>query len=238
MIRTLYLIPARGGSKGVPGKNIKLLGGKPLIAYSIELARQFSPDEFICVSTDSDEIIEVVENLGLQVPFKRPDHLATDTSSSYDVIMHALETFQGKGVGFDNVVLLQPTSPFRTKEHVEGAIHAYNDTIDMVVSVNKVKSNVYSTYYKEAKDDLIFKLFENNKSDVRRQGSPPVFELNGAVYVMNVQSLKTKPMHDFSLIKKIEMDDLSSIDIDDQLDWDWCEFLLTRNKTILGNSNS
>ena len=89
----LVLIPARGGSKGIPRKNIKILNNKPLIGYAIDVARQFVSDADICVSTDDDEIIKVVEEYGLKVPFKRPDELATDHSGSYGVMLHALEFF-------------------------------------------------------------------------------------------------------------------------------------------------
>ena len=109
----LVVIPARGGSKGIPYKNIKLLNGKPLIYYSIDIARQFTTDNNICVTTDDERIIEVVESYGLKVPFKRPDYLATDTCGSSEVIQHAWKFYADKGTHYDAVLLLQPTSPFR-----------------------------------------------------------------------------------------------------------------------------
>ena len=119
----LVVIPARGGSKGLPGKNIKMLCGKPLIAYSIDVARAFADDKNICVSTDSEEIKQVVEQYGLKVPFLRPDHLATDTATSDDVLIHAVNYYREQyGRTFKKLMLLQPTSPLRTKEDVEGAI--------------------------------------------------------------------------------------------------------------------
>jgi len=116
----LVVIPARGGSKGIPHKNIKPLGGKPLICYSIDVARQITSDENICVTTDDDEIIKVVEDYGLKVPFKRPAELATDNCGSNEVILHALKFFEDKGKKVDRIILLQPTSPFRTKDDVVG----------------------------------------------------------------------------------------------------------------------
>ena len=133
----LFVITARGGSKGLPGKNIKDLCGKPLIAYSIDVARAFVDDEHICVSTDSDEIKMVVENYGLSVPFLRPDYLATDTATSNDVLVHAVNFFKNLDRNYKKLVLLQPTSPLRTIEDVMGAIELYRDDIDMVVSVTK-----------------------------------------------------------------------------------------------------
>ena len=106
----LYLIPARGGSKGIPHKNIKLLCGKPLITYSIDVARQLTDDQNICVSTDDEKIIQTVTDYGLAVPFKRPVCLATDSASTYDVLLHAIKFYENLGKQYDGIVLLQPTT--------------------------------------------------------------------------------------------------------------------------------
>jgi len=119
MMNILYLIPARGGSKGIPHKNIKSLAGKPLIYYSIDVARELTTDDNICVSTDDNEIIKVVENYGLKVPFKRPDELATDNATTNDVILHAINFYESIGKQYDIIVLLQPTSPLRKSQHVK-----------------------------------------------------------------------------------------------------------------------
>ena len=124
-MKTLYVIPARGGSKGIPGKNIKPLCGKPLIAYSIEVARALADDCDICLSTDSQQIADVAKNMGLEVPFMRPDYLATDKSGTYEVLLHAVQFYADKGIHYDTLVLLQPTSPFRTAADVQRAIDAY-----------------------------------------------------------------------------------------------------------------
>lgn len=232
-MKTLFLITARGGSKGIPGKNIKKLGEKPLIAYSIDIARQFVKDEFICVSTDSDEIIKVVEAHGLKVPFKRPDALATDTAGSYEVIIHAIDWYKSKGIIFDNLVLLQPTSPFRLKKHIDEALALYNSNIDMVTSVNKVKANIYSTFYKENQDAFIEKLFPFSDNGLRRQDCEPVFELNGSIYVINIEAIRKFKMSEFKKIKKLVMEDFYSIDIDEEIDWKWCEFLLKEKLVAL-----
>src|SRR5690554_4054145 len=120
-MKVLYIIPARGGSKGVPGKNIKLLGGKPLIYYSIEVARALAKDEDICVSTDDERIKEVVEKTGLKIPFIRPAELGTDSASTYDVLLHAINFYSAQGKEYDLIILLQPTSPLRKVEHVQKA---------------------------------------------------------------------------------------------------------------------
>ena len=103
-MRPLVIIPARGGSKGIPHKNIKELGGKPLICYAIDAARKFTTDDNICVSTDDADIIKVVEKYGLSVPFKRPDYLATDNAGTNGVLLHALKFYEEKGCRFDMIV--------------------------------------------------------------------------------------------------------------------------------------
>ena len=123
-MKTLVVIPARGGSKGIPHKNIKPLNGKPLICYSIDVARKFTTDEHICVTTDDDEIIKVVEDYGLKVPFKRPEELATDHCGSNEVIQHAYQFYTKQGVQYDAIMLLQPTSPFRKVEFLNEAVSA------------------------------------------------------------------------------------------------------------------
>ena len=150
-MKVLYLIPARGGSKGVPKKNMKLLNGKPLIQYSIEFARQFTSDENICVSSDDQEIINCVEEkCQLKVQFKRPDEIATDSASSYEVMIHAINYYESIERYFDLVVLLQPTSPFRKVDDLKKMLDNWNQNIDLLVSV------------KEPHDSPYFNIFEEN----------------------------------------------------------------------------
>ena len=187
-MKSLFLITARGGSKGIPHKNIKPLAGKPLIYYAIDVARQFVDDEDICVSTDGDDIIKTVEKYGLKVPFRRPAELASDTSGSYEVILHALQYYEALGRLYDNIVLLQPTSPFRTKEDVEMCISKYGSDCDMVVSVKRATSNPYYDIFEEdAKGNLV--ISKGDGKITRRQEAPKCYEYNGAVYVINVDSL-------------------------------------------------
>jgi len=226
-MKVLYLIPARGGSKGIPHKNIKPLNGKPLILYTVEVARQLAKDDDICVTTDDNEIIRVVEQTGLKVPFKRPDELATDTSGSYEVILHALNFYAEKGIYYDVVVLMQPTSPFRSAQHVKEAIELYDPTLDMVVSVSESPANPYYTLFEENEHGFLTK--SKTGTFTRRQDCPKVYEYNGAVYVMNANALREKPLSAFTHIKKYVMDRSLSIDLDTPLDWKFAEFL-TENK--------
>ena len=154
-MNTLVIIPARGGSKGIPRKNIKLFDGKPLIYYTIDCARAICSDVDICVSTDDAEIISVVEQYGLQVPFVRPAELATDEAGTYEVLLHALDFYEKKGVHYDIVVLLQNTSPFRTPQQVKDALGLYRKDVDMVVSVKECAANPYYCVFEENQDGFL-----------------------------------------------------------------------------------
>lgn len=227
-MKKLFLIPARGGSKGIPHKNIKPLNGKPLIYYAIDIARQFTDDKNICVSTDGDDIIKVVEEYGLKVPFKRPDTLASDSSGSYEVIMHALDFYKNNGTTYDTVVLLQPTSPFRRFVDVRNCIDVYNSEYDMVVSVKNASSNpYYDCFEKNEKGYLHISKGDGNIQ--RRQDAPGVYEYNGAVYVINVNSLYQLPMNEFKKVGMFVMDEIHSLDLDTIIDWKFAELLIKEN---------
>ena len=225
-MKTLFLIPARGGSKGIPHKNIKLLGGKPLICYAIDAAREVASEEDICVSTDDEAIIRVVEEYGLPVPFRRPDELAQDGSGSYEVILHALDYYRQRGKEYDALVLLQPTSPFRTAEHIRGAMELYTPDCDMVVSVSEAKSNPYYVMFQEDPNGYLQHILKGTFT--RRQDCPVVYEYNGAVYVMNVAALRAKPLSAFTKNRKYVMPASVSVDLDTLDDWKYAEFLIER----------
>ena len=212
---TLFVITARGGSKGLPGKNIKDLCGKPLIAYSIDVAREFVDDENICVSTDSEDIRNVVEKYGLKVPFLRPDYLATDTATSNDVLVHAVRFYKNLGREYKKICLLQPTSPLRSIDDVKGSLDLYREDIDMVVSV--VKSHAPAVLCSDDENGFVQLVY--NKNAEGRQKAKDMYEFNGAVYVINVKSLLAKGMKNFAKKKKFVMTKEHSIDIDDIYDF-------------------
>src|SRR5690554_837570 len=216
---TLVVIPARGGSKGLPGKNIKLLNGKPLIWYTIEAAREVFPDQHICVSTDDPDIIRVVEQTGLKIPFVRPAHLATDTAGSWEVVKHAYDHYLTLGHTFSKILLLQPTSPLRTAHHIREAYTLLQNTrnAEMVVSVKEAKSNPYFNLFEPDENGFLHKSKQGNYKT--RQECPKVYELNGAIYLLqskelhkllNNQPLRQIPYH---------MPGTSSIDIDTEDDF-------------------
>jgi len=225
-MKDLFLIPARGGSKSIPGKNIKILNGKPLIYYTLDAACAVASPEDICVSTDSDEIIRVVRKYGLGVPFKRPDYLATDAAGSYDVILHALDFYEQRGMQYDRVILLQPTSPFRTGTHIQEAISLYQSGLDMVVSVKIAHANPYFNLFEESTEGFLMR--SKSGSFTRRQDCPVAYEFNGAIYVMNVLRLKIEPHTNFSKIRKYVMTEEDSLDIDTGHDWIIAESIFSR----------
>jgi len=223
-MKPLVVIPARGGSKGLPGKNIKILGGKPLIHYTIEAARQVFNDNEICVSTDDFEIKNITEKIGLKVPFLRPVELALDNSGTREVLLHALKFYEDTNYYPDTLILLQPTSPFRTSKQIKDALEEYSNDIDMIVSVKETKSNPYYILFEENKNGFLEKTKEANF--IRRQDCPKVWEYNGAIYIINIEALKKAPLNKFKRIKKYQMDEFSSHDIDTLFDWKIAEFLI------------
>jgi N-acylneuraminate cytidylyltransferase len=227
-MRILYLIPARSGSKGLPGKNTKLLGEKALVQYSIEFALQnLRVQDELCITTDDEDVVAIAEKMGISIPFRRPEKLATDTASSYDVIQHALKFYENVGILFDAILLLQPTSPFRIQADFNELIESYDDDTDMVVSVKSSKENPYFTLFEENSDGYLKKSKESNFQ--RRQDCPPVYAYNGSMYLINTKSFKKSSLSDFKKIKKIIMPDERSIDIDTFADWNLAEFYL-KNK--------
>ncbi|MDE7159696.1 MAG: acylneuraminate cytidylyltransferase family protein [Muribaculaceae bacterium] len=228
-MKTLYLIPARGGSKGIPGKNIKPFCGQPLICRAIDQAREAgAADRDICVSTDSPEIRRVAEGYGLETPFLRPAELSTDRAGSYGVIMHALEWYaRERGVEYDRVVLLQPTSPLRTPDDIREAVGLWRPDCDMVVTVCEARTNPYYNAF-EADAEGFLHISKGEGGYTRRQDAPAVWEYNGAVYVMTAASLRRGPMSGFHRIIPCPMPAERSVDLDTPLDWMMAEELCRR----------
>jgi len=227
-MKILVIIPARGGSKGIPNKNIKPLNGKPLIHYTIDEARQIVSDDDICVSTDDPEIIKCVEDYGLVVPFVRPEELATDTAGTYEVLLHALNFYEKQGRHYDVVLLLQNTSPFRKAEQIKEALKLYNDEVDMVVSVKECAANPYYCVFEENEEGFLH-VCKGDGNIFRRQDAPKVYEYNGAIYIMNAEKLKTTHMHKMQKRVKYVMDDRSSFDLDTMWDWQMAEMMAKKN---------
>lgn len=220
MLTPLYIIPARGGSKGIPRKNIKLLGGRPLIAYSIDVARRAgAAEDHIILSTDDDEIASVARSLGLPVPYMRPAALATDTAGSREVILDAMCWADRHGIVYDCVVLLQPTSPLRTADDIRAALDAWSPDTDMAVTVVEATSNPYYNCFETDPATGFLHVSKGDGLYTRRQDAPAAWEYNGAVYVITPQSIRDMPLGAFPRRVAVPMPRERSIDLDTPFDW-------------------
>lgn len=223
----LVVIPARSGSKGIPGKNIKKLHGKPLINYTIEAAKEIFENSQVIVSTDDKEIAEIAASHGANIPFLRPKELAQDDSSTRDVILHLVDYFELKKSMPSVIVLLQVTSPLRNSKHLNEALDLFfHKDCDMVVSVTESKTSPYFNLYEENKEGYLQK--SKDGAFTRRQDVPPVYEYNGAIYIFKTKSIVESEMKDFEKITKYVMSKNDSVDIDDEVDWKIAEYILTK----------
>lgn len=227
-INILALITARGGSKGLPGKNIKPLNGFPLIYYSIEAAiksKYIDKNNIFC-TTDSDEIANVALQYNCRV-IKRPYHLSDDKATSISVVLHALDYLKSElQKEFDYLLLLQPTSPLRTVQHIDEAIElAINKNADSVISVFEAK---YPPYHMKLINEqgILTDFIKHNYS--RRQDMPVVYSVNGAIYITKTNVLKNDKNFYGKNSFPYLMSWLESIDIDDINDFKLAEFLIKK----------
>lgn len=226
-MKVLVIIPARGGSKGLPGKNILPFAGKPLIYHSIDVARTILTDTDICVSTDCPDIIATVEQYGLHVPFTRPAKLASDTATTNDVVVHALEFYKEKNINYDVVVLLQPTSPLRTTKQVQEAISMLDQNCDMVTSVKESHAAAVLCH----KNEHGFIESSLAKGATRRQDvKTAYYEVNGAIYVIKTTAIIELDLSNITKNTMYIMPDANSIDIDNILDLKIAEYIFKLKK--------
>lgn len=228
--KIVAIIPARGGSKGVPRKNIKELAGKPLIAYTIEEAKKSNYIDRVVVSTEDTEIAEVARQYGAEIPFLRPKELAQDGSSSLSVILHAIDYLE-KREGYlpSIIVFLQPTSPFRKAEHIDEAIGKIEDC-DAVIGICEVKHHPYLTMEKEK--DFLKPFIKIDSRPLRRQDLPKLYYDNPSLFVTKREYYNGAKDPDpvapifMGRVKGVFMDEISSIDIDSPLDFMLAEMVL------------
>ena len=188
-MKILALIPARSGSKRLPGKNLRLLGGKPMIVWSIEAAKGIPQICDILVSTDCSEIASVCKNACVLVPWLRPDDLATDTATSVDVARHALDWYQREMGEVDGLLLLQPTSPFRTKETIKKGVALFEKHLkEPVVGVSQTHEHPLWAMKREG--DYLVPFIPGDGLATRSQDLPAAFTINGSFYLMSPSDLK------------------------------------------------
>ncbi|MBI1974272.1 MAG: acylneuraminate cytidylyltransferase family protein [Candidatus Zambryskibacteria bacterium] len=229
----LGVITARGGSKSIPGKNIKILGGKPLIAYTIEAAKKSERITRLIISTDDREIASVCERCGADVPFIQPSHLATDKSGHLEVMKHAIEFMEEKdGVVFDYVVILQPTSPFRLPEDIDKTIDKLiNEKTDSSVSLVQIDSGEHPIKAKKLENGLVVPYCMKEPEGLRRQDFPIAYKRSGAAYAMRRDLImKDGRLYGDRITGHIVPTE-RSIDIDTPLDWIKAEYMLADLKT-------
>ncbi len=221
------LIPARGGSKGIPGKNIVLCAGRPLIGWTCEAAVHSARLEKTILSTDSEEITRVAREWGIEAPFQRPPELALDTTPSIDVMLHALDWLEESGADVTGLVLLQPTSPLRTSAHIDAAVKLFAESgAATVVSVVKVPHNYHpSSVMRE--DGGWLKPFEGEKHSItRRQDLAPLFARNGpAVLIVSAPRLRSGRLYG-DRTRPYLMSAEESVDVDDASDLRHADVLL------------
>jgi CMP-N,N'-diacetyllegionaminic acid synthase len=226
-MKILALIPARGGSKGIPRKNIRIFHGKPLIAWSIEAAREASAVCEVVVSTEDEEIAAVAKDFGANVPFIRPRHLSEDATSGMDPVFHALEILKG----FDLVLLLQPTSPLRTALDIEDIVEFRERLgVPAAVSVSQCKTHP-SCVYGTTRDER-FQLLSGHPFNGPRQVLPPVYIPNGALYLAECAWLEKKRSFVSEETGAFVMPPERSIDIDTEFDWHIAEILFIKNRNL------
>lgn len=223
------VIPARGGSKGLPGKNIKMFCGKPLVAHTIEQARQSKYIDRVIVSTEAEEIAQISLEYGAEVPFKRPMELAGDCSSTVDVLLHAVNWLEHVDrYSFDILLLLHATTPLRSVEDIDESITLMvEENADNVFSVVEAHKNPYFNMVEEGLNGFVRLVKEGCYST--RQAAPKVYDMNASIYVWWTSVLKEGKQLFLNKTKAYVMPKERSIDIDDDLDFRIAEFLRTRS---------
>ncbi len=230
-LRTWAIVPARGGSKGIPRKNIKPLGGKPVLQYTAEQAREAGGIERLIVSTEDAEIAAVARALGLEVPFLRPAELAQDATSTIDVILHLVEILlaEPNTVAPDLILLLQPTFPFRRAEHLQSAVRLLqeNPQADSLVSVSPMPHH-YSPFYAMTLEAGRVNYLFPGQQYTRRQDQTPTFYRNGVIYVTRLESLlRYRHLEGEHILSLVIEDAPSLINLDTPADWTAAEQMLT-----------
>ena len=226
--QTIATICARGGSKGLPGKNIRLFAGKPLIVHSIEQARACPAIDAVVVSTDNAAIADIARAAGALVPYLRPADLASDTAAKLPVIEHLVKHLEQGGQRIARIVDLQPTSPLREAQDILQALNACPD-MPLTVSVRVAQDNPYFNMVERSADGRI--ALCKGQGSIRRQDSPSVYALNGSIYVWQRAALAQAAVDGLWSIGLgvYEMPHWKSVDIDDLDDFEYAEWLYHRH---------
>lgn len=223
-------ILARGGSKGLPGKNIRMLQGRPLIRHTIDQALSLDLFDAVAVSSDAEDILDVARDAGVAHVIRRPDEMAHDTASKLPAVEHCIaEVERATGLAFETIVDLDPTSPLRSADDVRGAVALFDETgaPNVITGAASRKSPYFNLV--ECDDDNRAVLSKKLPHDVyRRQDSPRCFDMNAAVYVWRRGLFRDDPKVFYDGTRLYEMPDERSHDIDSPLDFEFVEFVMSR----------
>lgn len=228
----IAIIPARGGSKGLPGKNIKMLCGRPLIAYTIEAAVRSRKTDRVIVTTDSEEIAYIARQYGAEIPFMRPVNLAEDGSSAVDVYLHAVEFLRNKdGICSDKFAVLLPTAPLRDEIDIDNAITLFLKRKPTTL-ISVVEADIpISWYYRMDRDGVIQNAdFDGKDSMNNRQQNDKYYIPNGAIYILDYKLLKSQRTYYAKDTIGYVMPRAKSVDIDSVDDFKYAEYLIKENR--------
>jgi CMP-N,N'-diacetyllegionaminic acid synthase len=226
-MRILALIPARGGSKRLAGKNTRLLGGKPLFVWSIEVVKNITEICDILVSTDNVGIAEIARSEGALVPWIRPSHLATDDASSVDVALHALTWYEREKGKVDGILLLQPTSPFRGRTNVLNGIELFRTKLRHTV-VGVSPANSHPLWCFKIVDDQLTPFVDRSGHHARSQDLPAAYSVNGAFYLITPNALRdNQTFFTDNSVPLVIGNPAQSIDIDTAWDWRLAEMVVS-----------
>ncbi len=218
--KVLALVPARAGSKGLPGKNIRPFCGKPLLQWSVEHGLQARYVDKVIVSTDSEEFAQIARQAGGDVPFIRPAELSSDLSSSIDVILHAVEYLEAHDERYNILALLEPTSPLRRPQDIDGALESLlqNKNAESIVSVSQVEAHHPAFLMRQGKDGFLTP-FLSDFEVLRRQDVAPLHFLDGTLYISWVNAIKKRKGFYHEATLGYEMPKYQSFEVDDMDDF-------------------
>ena len=225
-MKILVLIPARGGSKRLPGKNIRLLGDKPLIVWTINAAKDIPEISDILISTDDANIAEICTRAGALVPWLRPAELATDTANSVDVALHALDWYEAKNGAVDGILLLQPTSPFRTKETILKGIELFNKSPRHAV-LGVSPTDTHPMWAMKISGDYLVPFMSEHGLKTRSQDLPPAYIVNGCFYLISPTELRAcRSFIGMNTVPLLIESPQEALDIDTEWDWEIAQVVL------------
>jgi CMP-N,N'-diacetyllegionaminic acid synthase len=231
-MKILAVIPARGGSKRVPGKNIRKLGNKPLINWTIDTALNTPELSAIVVSTDDAQIAEIAQSAGATVPWLRPTKLATDEAKSADVAIHALDWFETENGEVDGILLLQPTSPFRTNETIQKAISLFkNHKRSSIIGVSPIQN--HHLYTLEKHGEFLVQYQQQRFLRKKLRNKSQIYAVNGAIYLLSPQEIRSSNSFVGSCLRPIIVESpIEALDIDTEEDFKIAEIFLSHTPNL------